>query len=110
MLLLRIDINRCTHQSRVPASLSGIVCLPGKVLRDGSKLSQKFKLAQRGGPQLVQFLKLIKRRTAELQARLGQRCVLVLLPRCRARVKSHESTLKNEYSTVKNNNQERETE
>jgi hypothetical protein len=38
-----------------------------KVLRDGSKLSQKFKLAERGGPQLVQFLKLMKKRTAELQ-------------------------------------------
>ena len=37
-----------------------------KVLRDGSKLSQKFKLAERGGPQLVQFLKLMKKRTAEL--------------------------------------------
>ena len=44
------------HQKLGPASLSGIVCLPGKVLRDGSKLSQKFKLAQRGGPQLVQPL------------------------------------------------------
>ena len=31
--------------------------LSGKVLRDGSKLSQKFKLAQRGGPQLVRVLR-----------------------------------------------------
>ena len=37
-----------------------------KVLRDGSQLSQKFKLVERGGPQLVQFLKLMKKRTAEL--------------------------------------------
>jgi len=38
-----------------------------KVLKDGAKLSQKTKLVLRGGPQLVQFLKLMKKRTAELQ-------------------------------------------
>ena len=38
-----------------------------KVLRDGATLSQKFKLAQRGGPQLVQFLKAMRKKTAALQ-------------------------------------------
>ena len=38
-----------------------------KAMRNAAQLSQKFKLAQRGGPQVVQFLKQLRRRTAALQ-------------------------------------------
>lgn len=38
-----------------------------RVMRDGAKLAAKFKLAMRGGAQILQFLKLLKKRTAALQ-------------------------------------------
>lgn len=45
-----------------------------KVIQSAADLSQKFKLAQRGGPQIVQFLKQMRKRTAALQ--VGQSMII----------------------------------